>query len=210
MVPVESDFTGKARILNSALELFASRGRTGTSLRMVADRARVSPSLVLHHFGKKAGLEAAVMAYVVHSLEDAVHLALDGLKGGGGIEPLVSSISALLQAQPSTSNFIRRSFCDVPDDGVSPLHDQLRAMLRTLLFEMEQRRLVGSAKDRDWRAAQVMVLLFATLVLRPPRRIQQLATEPDELWVDHVSANIFLLEHGVIGSIGDPDSRPDR
>ena len=210
MPRTDSDLTSRARILESALEQLASRGSGGTSLRMIAGRAGVSPSLISHHFRSKAGMEVAVMAWVVERLRRAAYIALNGYRGGGGVAPLISALADQLEASPSMSNFIRRSFCDLPTDSANPLHDQLRSMLRDLLDVMEQRRLVGSAEDPDWRAAQVLVVLFGTLVLRPARRIQHLASVPDETWAGHVKANIFLLEHGVIGSIGDPDSKPDQ
>ena len=56
-VPVQSgDLTANARIREAALELFAADGVAATSMRSVAAKAHVSPSLVVHHFGTKAGL----------------------------------------------------------------------------------------------------------------------------------------------------------
>ena len=47
-------------IVQSALLLFGERGIDATSLREVAKAASVSPALVVHHFGGKEGLVAAV------------------------------------------------------------------------------------------------------------------------------------------------------
>src|SRR5947209_7961227 len=51
----------RAAILAAARALFAERGMDATSVRGVAARAGVDPSLVLHFFGSKSGLFDAVL-----------------------------------------------------------------------------------------------------------------------------------------------------
>ncbi|MBC8428720.1 MAG: TetR/AcrR family transcriptional regulator [FCB group bacterium] len=48
--------TGKERILKEARTLFAEKGFSGTSIRMIADNAGVTKSLIYHHFGSKRTL----------------------------------------------------------------------------------------------------------------------------------------------------------
>ena len=64
MRSVESDLTARATIRNAALALFAERGPDAVSVRQIAAAAQVSPALVLHHFGSKAGLREAVDDHV--------------------------------------------------------------------------------------------------------------------------------------------------
>src|SRR5204862_374092 len=82
--PVSDDLTSYARIRNAALELFASRGVAGTSIRDVARAAGVSPGLVQHHFGTKAGLQQAVdecvVADAVSTITDLPGSGTDGLR----------------------------------------------------------------------------------------------------------------------------------
>ncbi|NVI88201.1 TetR/AcrR family transcriptional regulator [Actinomadura sp. BRA 177] len=54
------DRTARTVICDQALRLFAADGADNVSLRQVAAAAQVSPSLVVHHFGGKAGLHEAV------------------------------------------------------------------------------------------------------------------------------------------------------
>src|ERR1051326_5937199 len=61
--PDEGDLTGKANIRNAALRLFAERGHDAVTVREIAAAAGVSPALVVHHFGSKDGLRAAVDGY---------------------------------------------------------------------------------------------------------------------------------------------------
>ncbi|MFT4200378.1 TetR family transcriptional regulator [Gordonia sp. (in: high G+C Gram-positive bacteria)] len=51
------DRTTRARLRDVAIDLFARRG-FATTVRAIADAAGVSPGLVIHHFGSKAGLRA--------------------------------------------------------------------------------------------------------------------------------------------------------
>src|SRR5439155_20095474 len=57
---LESDLTTKARIRDTAMELFGREGVAASSLRGVARAAGVSPGLIVHHFGTKEGLIRAV------------------------------------------------------------------------------------------------------------------------------------------------------
>ena len=64
-----SDLTAKATIRNKALRLFADRGPDAVTVRDVAAAAEVSPALVMHHFGSKAGLREAVDEHVAQTFD---------------------------------------------------------------------------------------------------------------------------------------------
>jgi len=51
----------RQQILRTALEVFAEQGYRGSSLREIADRVGISQAGVLHHFGSKEVLLAAVL-----------------------------------------------------------------------------------------------------------------------------------------------------
>lgn len=53
------------RIRHAALALFGSRGFAGASVRDIAQKAGVSPGLVIHHFGSKGALRAECDAHIV-------------------------------------------------------------------------------------------------------------------------------------------------
>lgn len=89
MRSVESDLTARASIRNAALALFAERGPDAVSVRQIAAAAEVSPALVLHHFGSKAGLREAVDAHVAGIFTELFDTADDAslselLEGDGG------------------------------------------------------------------------------------------------------------------------------
>ncbi|MEZ5096013.1 MAG: helix-turn-helix domain-containing protein [Nocardioides sp.] len=78
-IPVEGDLTARASIRNAALRLFAERGPEGVTVREIATEAGVSPGLVVHHFGSKDGLRAAVDEYAARAFDALFELDGDDL-----------------------------------------------------------------------------------------------------------------------------------
>ena len=66
---VSTDLSSKARLRQSALELFAERGVDRSSIRHIAQHAGVAPGLVRHHYGNKQGLTRAVDDSVMELIE---------------------------------------------------------------------------------------------------------------------------------------------
>ncbi len=163
-----SDLTAKAAIRNAALRLFADRGADAVSVREVAAEAEVSPALVMHHFGSKDGLRAAVDEHVAHTF-DAM---LDALTDEGLGEALGDGDSTSL-AEAFVAAF--------PQD--SPLPDYLRRLLLTrdptgdrvfarwydesvrVLAQLEEAGVARPSGDRRVRAAFLLVNDLAAILL---------------------------------------------
>ncbi|GKQ40651.1 TetR/AcrR family transcriptional regulator [Streptomyces sp. A012304] len=67
-------------MVDAAIELFARQGVRGTGVAAIAERAGVTPSALIHHFGSKDRLVQAV-------LEEADRRALERLSATTGDEP---------------------------------------------------------------------------------------------------------------------------
>lgn len=78
----------RADLLRTAGDLFRRRGYAAVSLADVAGAAGVSKATVLHHFGSKEGLYAAVMAHTLGQIGAAVGRTADG--PGGAADKLAS------------------------------------------------------------------------------------------------------------------------
>src|SRR4029453_5925987 len=63
--PAFEALTGRARIRDAAIRLFAERGIAGTTVRDIAREAGVSPGLLRHHFGSKEALREACDVYAL-------------------------------------------------------------------------------------------------------------------------------------------------
>ncbi|MFC4015129.1 TetR/AcrR family transcriptional regulator [Nonomuraea purpurea] len=68
----EEDLTTRARIRDAAMALFAEQGIKATTIRGIAEAAKVSPGLVQHHFGAKEELRRACDEYVLSYLREQV------------------------------------------------------------------------------------------------------------------------------------------
>ena len=77
----------RARVLRAALECFGAFGYDGTSTRAVAERANVTHTLVIYHFGSKEELWTAAMDEALAGYEAAVskNLANDEGRSAGDV-----------------------------------------------------------------------------------------------------------------------------
>lgn len=112
---VNSDHTGRARIRDAAIELFAAGGVDGTSVRAVAGLAGVSAGLVMHHFGSKDGLRVACDEYVAATVREINNAAaatpgadpLAGLRGYSEGPPLLRYLArTLVDGSPHVSALV--------------------------------------------------------------------------------------------------------
>ncbi|MEV8632623.1 helix-turn-helix domain-containing protein [Streptosporangium sp. NPDC051023] len=78
MCSAHDDLTAKAVIRDRALELFAALGPDSVTVRQISTAAGVSPGLVIHHFGSKERLRAAVDAYVASIFDGLFSRVADG------------------------------------------------------------------------------------------------------------------------------------
>lgn len=140
-----SDLTTYARIRNAALEGFALAGIASTSIRDVAAAAGVSPGLVQHHFGTKAGLRDAVNAYVIAVAVEA----FEGLAREGdtpeGWAAMGDSITAFVRDNAVALRYVARAI--VEGDAEAAIWAMGRALPRTGIAADR------SGPDRRWRAS---------------------------------------------------------
>jgi AcrR family transcriptional regulator len=125
-----SDLTGRARIREAALRLYAAHGAEAVSLRAVAREAGGTPGLVTHHFGSRAGLYRAVQDHVV----EMFRLALEQVPTTGTARTVAAartaSVERMLADHPAVGDFVRRELL-----SPSPHDDHLARALIDLTIE---------------------------------------------------------------------------
>jgi AcrR family transcriptional regulator len=99
----------QARILDAARQEFGDRGFEATTVRSVARRAEVDPSLVLQHYGSKAALfTAAIQLPPGEPGEAADHLA-DVLEvRAAALPPEMRALVRSMLTTPEASEAVRR------------------------------------------------------------------------------------------------------
>ena len=166
----DGDLTARATIRNVALRLFAERGHDAVTIREIASAAGVSPALVVHHFGSKDGLRAAVDDFAAEAFDglfaqlDTPDLAI-ALAGG---EVSVSLAQAFAEAFPHGSPlpaYLRRLLLSNDPAGAA-LFGRWHAMTRRVLAAMSDSGAVTPSDDPDVRAAFFLVNDLALVLLR--------------------------------------------
>lgn len=110
-VPISPDLTARATIRNAALRLFAERGADLVTVREIAAAAEVSPALVVHHFGTKDGLRAAVDTYAAQAFDvlfDLGEQELAEILAGGKSASLAEVFSSALPDGSPLPAYLRR------------------------------------------------------------------------------------------------------
>src|SRR5699024_10363215 len=111
MSSVPEDRTARARERDAALELFAEHGEDRVPMRQVADLAEVSPALVVHHFGARAGLREAVIDRVRAWMKELFDVAASSVVSDFQVQEWSSLSDALTRGLPEGSplpRYVRR------------------------------------------------------------------------------------------------------
>lgn len=168
----EDDLTAKARIRNTALDLFSRYGEDAVSLRAIAAEAGVTLGLVQHHFKTKAGLRDAVDQLVV----DYFSSTLADVETHSSATEIVAArdeaVRQMLRDNPQVVNYVRRAILD-------PSHQRLH--LLDVLVDLTRReigglRKTGRASTKRSESTQIVAVLV--------RQMGELLLEPmvDAIW----------------------------
>ena len=166
--PPSGDLTAKARIRDKALQLFAERGPERVTVRDVAVAADVSPGLVMHHFGSKAGLREAVDEHVADSFDAIFDNLTDAdlreALGGGDATSLAEAFVGSFPAGSPLPDYLRRLWLTNDPTGDRVFRRYL-AVSERVLVAMEEAGVARPSKDRRVRAAFLLVNDLSMLLL---------------------------------------------
>ena len=160
------DLTARAAIRDQALRLFAESGPEAVSLRRVAAAAGVSPGLVAHHFGSRAGLRQAVDAHVA-GLFDELFAAMgdaDWHSPNVGAS-FGEAILARLPPDSPVPAYLRRLLLS-GDAAGQALFACWYALSRQMLDQLTAAGMMRDAGDPAVAAAFLMVNDLAVLLMR--------------------------------------------
>jgi AcrR family transcriptional regulator len=156
------DLTAKARIRNTALDLYATHGEDRISLRAIAAEASVAVGLVQHHFKTKAGLRNAVDQLVV----DYFAGALAEVPEDASTAVRDDAVRDMLRANPAVVDYVRRALLQ-PNAADSHLVDVLVDLTQR---EVRAARKTGRASTTRRENTQVVAVLarqMGELLLAP-------------------------------------------
>lgn len=167
-----NDLTGRARIRNAALDLYGANGEDGTTMRAIASAAGVTVGLLVHHFGTKEGIRAAVEDLVV----DYFAQAIAQVPNEGTPQEIATArdaaVGEMLRSNPAVVNYMRRVLLDPG----GPNGRLLEKLIQLTHREIAALRDAGVASTRRRESSQVIELIV--------RQVGQLFLQPmiDSMW----------------------------
>jgi TetR/AcrR family transcriptional regulator, regulator of cefoperazone and chloramphenicol sensitivity len=154
------DLTTRARIRDAAVLRFGELGFAGTSVRTVAEAAGVSPGLVIHHFGSKAGLRAECDRFVVDTFLDQK----SELSGDGAASAIQGWLADLDAFRPRI-DYLARMLTDA-SPAADSLFDALLAGTAGMIREQVAAGVMRKPIDPEVTAAYLTVYGVVPLLLR--------------------------------------------
>ncbi|MFM8820152.1 MAG: TetR/AcrR family transcriptional regulator [Phenylobacterium sp.] len=182
-----NDPPAKQSILLSAMDLFASRGVDGVTVRDIAARSGYSNPALFKHFSTKEDLARSLFETCYRRLAATV------MTPSADLRSAITGALALIETSPDAIHFVlenlRRYWRDLPDDA------------RALGLPGAVRRLVETAQARGGVRPGVDANLAAALILGLVAQIarmahfEELPRRPSEMTADILD----LIEHGLGG-----------
>ncbi len=192
----DSDLSARAKIREAALGLFATSG-FGVPLRTIAEAAGVSPGLVIHHFGSKDGLRAAVDQSVLALFLDRFDVLPRDLPADQLSRQMATVFSDVLGTSPDIRRYLRRCLLDETPAGTA-IFDEVVAATHRGLELLERAGGIRSDSDPEWRPFQVLSVILGPLLMEPviQRHIGEPAYAPDVVR-RRTAANLDFVARGL-------------
>lgn len=191
---------GRTQLLRVAMQLFADRGYDGTTVRDITSAAGVSPGLIKHHFGSKAGLREAVEATFLAQFEDFLSADLPEVRL---LNPdvTVKWYDQWIESRGDTWDlavrYIRRALLEGNEWGAS-VFDRFFRIVRHGLDILDAQGKIRPDMDRLWLPLHVVYLCLGTMLLDPyVERVVGRSGFDKDLWHRRYRAYMDLLWHGI-------------
>ena len=158
------DRTSRAKIRDAALLLFADHGADSVTVRQIAAAARVSPALVMRHFGSKEGLREEIDAHVVHTIE-AILKVLAKRPSPDNLSSVVEAVILHLPSDSAIPAYVRRLLLEGGRAG-RVLFRQLFEIGQETVSKLTKGGFAVPGADPMVRAAFLMTNDLAVLLLQ--------------------------------------------
>lgn len=196
--------SGKQRLVQVAMQLFAEKGFDGITVRDIASAAGVSVGLINHHFGSKEGLREAVDAHFLTQFAEilkedpALRKVSDVTDLDAVSEWTEDWINRHIGDWDLSKAYMRRALLDGSDWGAN-LFERFYQVVRTSVDRMDAEGRIRPGVDRLWLPLLIMYMELGTLLLEPyVERVLGRSGFDRTLWRRRHRAYIDLIARGVI------------
>ncbi|MEO1055392.1 MAG: TetR family transcriptional regulator [Actinomycetota bacterium] len=180
----------RQRMIAATIELVGRDGTRATTVRAVAEAADVSPALVMHHFGSKAGLLAACDDNVMATISEVVESLSDT---DAGLVELVGAENA----GPAMS-YIGRALHDGGESG-NRWFDWMIELTREGMADLAASGLARPAADPAMQAVLLLSMDLGVVLLR--QHVERYLGAPitdSEMTTRWAAVELDLLTNGVL------------
>lgn len=184
----------REKILSSALELFAERGFSATSVRSLAERAGVSLGLLYNYFDGKLDLLRAIFARGSEEVDETFAAA----EAAAPSESLMVLVRAAFETVRRNRQFWKLSYqLRMQADVLADIGPEIAARGAAIRSRIEELLVQTGARDASLRAT----LLFAAI----DGVAQHYVLDPEHYPLDAVTEDLILL---LVPSEGLPEEAP--
>jgi AcrR family transcriptional regulator len=195
------DSSARTRIRDAALNLFGRDGINRVTVRAIAAEARVSPGLVVHHYGSKEALRRECDAYVVSlvrgtdagSTDAGSEGAPDGVMAGDA-----TGLSAMLEAATPVRRYLARAFLDGTPEAAK-LFDEIVAVTTAWLDDGVREGWARPTSNARARGAIYVSWLLAPLAFAD--HLERVLGVEDlyetDATIEHAKVALEMFTHGV-------------
>ncbi len=181
-----SDLTTRARIRDAAIRCVARDG-VNISLRAIASECGVSASLIVHHFGSRAGLREHCDAYVLDSIRE---LKSSVLEPGSGVAAMLAQLENIGSYAPLIGYLIRSLQARRPASRA--FLDHLVATTEGYLAKGTESGIVSPSRDPEARARALVEFSTGALLLHVPGPNEPLDLDALPAWLRSYSDRLLL------------------
>ncbi|SDB95664.1 DNA-binding transcriptional regulator, AcrR family [Raineyella antarctica] len=156
----------RERLLDAALELFAERGYSATSMDDVADRAGVSKGTVFYNFGSKQALGLAVVQQAAARISAVADQARTPYAGWEALNATILAMLRAFDADPATCQvlFTELFRAERPwSDQLPAARATLVAPVATVIAEVHAERATAGRTTATPDAAQFEMIAVAVV-----------------------------------------------
>ncbi len=180
------DRTARARIRDAAINRFAQDG-LGASVRSIAADAGVSPGLIIHHFGSRAGLREACDEHVQSVTGQSKQAVFTPTVGA---EAMLLQLAEAPEYAPVIGYILRCLQAGGPQ--AAGLVERMVAEAEAYFEQGVREGTVTASRDPAGRARLLTEMSLGCLLLQLPAQSERLVLEALPQWLSEYTARMIL------------------